>query len=321
MSRFTLVIAPGERRSTKKVSVSTKSLQILSVLLFLGAVATAYAITDYIQLRSLRSKYLLALEQNRTIKGEARILMSNLDEVKTSLGKVRDYTSKLGEITNLQASSVSKRTGIPALKLDVPNKTNDTVVTTSNPSSVVPSAIQFDSLVFKPVFQRLNAIGFTASNSVYDLQNLISSLSQQKSLLSSVPSMNPVDGWITSGFGSRKSPFTGEPSYHNGLDVAAPVGTPIHAPADGVVIFSGTKSGFGNFVMLAHGYGVVTAYGHNAQNLVKVGQVVKRAEPLATVGQSGRSTGPHVHYEIWVNGRAVNPVRFIQSADDLTLAH
>ncbi len=90
--------------------------------------------------------------------------------------------------------------------------------------------------------------------------------------------------------------------------------------ADGVVVFSGMKEGFGNFVMIAHGYGIVTGYGHNAQNLVITGQVIKRGEQLSTVGQTGRTTGPHLHYEIWVNGRVVDPKRFILNPDELVIA-
>jgi len=98
---------------------------------------------------------------------------------------------------------------------------------------------------------------------------------------------------------------------HFGIDVASPVGTPICAPADGVVIFTGAKEGFGNFIMIAHGYGIVSRYGHNAQNLVQPGQSIKRGEQIATVGMSGRTTGPHLHYEVIVDGRPANPKKFI----------
>jgi murein DD-endopeptidase MepM/ murein hydrolase activator NlpD len=101
-----------------------------------------------------------------------------------------------------------------------------------------------------------------------------------------------------------------------GIDVAAPVGTPIVAPADGVVIFTGAKQGFGNFIMIAHGYGVVTRYGHNHQNMVQPGQKVTRGEQIGTVGNSGRTTGPHLHYEVLVNGHNENPKKFILDANE-----
>src|SRR6185312_3091128 len=155
-----------------------------------------------------------------------------------------------------------------------------------------------------------------ANDHALELQRLLSTLSQQKSLLSSIPSVAPVDGWITSGYGIRVSPFTGERTMHSGLDIAAPVGTPILAPADGVVIFTGAKAGYGNFIMIAHGYGVVTRYGHNHQNMVQPGQKIARGEQIATVGDSGRTTGPHVHYEIVVNGKTNDPKKFILDMND-----
>lgn len=322
MSRYTFVIVPGDRKASRKFSVSMGVVRFVVLLSIILVVGTSYCLTDYVQLRALRSSYVEAMQENRSIRGEARILMSNLEEVKSSLGKVREYTTKLSEITTLQTTSLSKRTGIAAIKTnDTPTRKSPPVETeTSSKLGGVPSGVEFENLVFRPVFQRLGAIGLSASTSAFDLQNLIGSLSQQKTLLASVPSVTPVDGWVTSGFGVRMSPFTGESAYHKGIDVAAPIGTPIYAPADGVIVFSGRKDGFGNFIMIAHGYGVVTGYGHSAQNLVVSGQVIKRGEQIATVGQTGRTTGPHLHYEIWLNGRVVDPKRFIVSTEDLNIA-
>jgi murein DD-endopeptidase MepM/ murein hydrolase activator NlpD len=171
-----------------------------------------------------------------------------------------------------------------------------------------------DSLVFRPVLDELDNVGKTAATQAVELQRVLGSLSQQKSLLSSIPSILPVNGWIASSFGSRVSPFTGETGLHQGLDIAAPTGTPIYAPADGVVIFTGARAGFGNFIIVAHGYGLVTRYGHNAENLVEPGQRVHRGEQIATVGDTGRTTGPHLHYEVLVNNHTTDPKRFLLDA-------
>lgn len=324
MRQYTFVIVPGDQRSSKKFSLSVRLVRTLGLCGLFLTLMLGYWIADYIQLRNLRASYVQVLQENRNIRGEARILMSNLEEVKSSLRKVRTYTSKLSEITNLQTASLSKRTGIGAIQqkpVDPTGQKRD-YVGEQVMRSTLPSSVDFENLVFRPVFQRLNSIGMAANTSAFDLQHMIAALSQQKTLLASVPSVTPVDGWVTSGFGVRMSPFTGESANHKGIDVAAPIGTPVRAPADGVVVFSGVKEGFGNFVMLAHGYGIVTGYGHSAQNLVTTGQVIKRGEQLSTVGQTGRTTGPHLHYEIWVNGRVVDPKRFILNSDELpTLSH
>jgi murein DD-endopeptidase MepM/ murein hydrolase activator NlpD len=323
LKRYTFVIVPEDRGRSRKISMSTNAMRCIFAILFGATVMLGYWAYDYVELREMRTQYMETLQESRAMRGEAKILMSNLEDVKTSLQKVKEYTSKLSEITNLQTNSISRRTGINAIKpgaADQAAPRNFAAELITKSTQQVPSGIAFESLIFKPVFQRLNSIGMQASVSAFDLQSMIASLSQQKTLLSSVPSLNPVDGWVTSGFGARMSPFTGESAYHKGIDVAAPVGTPVMAPADGVVVFSGRKEGFGNFVMVAHGFGVVTGYGHNAQNLVTNGQVIKRGEQLATVGQTGRTTGPHLHYEIWVNGRVVDPKKFILNSDEYVLA-
>lgn len=136
-------------------------------------------------------------------------------------------------------------------------------------------------------------------------------LLDKESFLSSTPTILPADGWITSYFGQRISPYLGKLKMHEGLDVGAPYGTKVSAPADGIVTFSGEKAGFGKFVQVDHGYGIETIYAHNQSLHVKAGQKVKRGNLLAAVGNTGHSTGPHLHYEVRVNGIAVDPLYFI----------
>jgi len=277
------------------------------------AVAGGFFVFDYVQLREMRRGHLDLIAENQHLKGEAHILMGNLEEVKRSLRRIQDYTKKLGELVSLKVNNVSRKTGIGPLSAEEfsiqkqPHHSSEADV-----KAQIPLGINIENLIFRPVIKKLAGIQRQSDHQAVELQHLLSTLSQKKSLLSSIPSVSPVNGWITSSFGMRISPFTGKKSMHKAIDIAAPVGTPIVAPADGVVIFSGAKVGFGNFIMIAHyGYGIVTRYGHNAQNMVQAGQTVKRGEQIATVGMTGRTTGPHLHYETWVNGRAVNPKKFI----------
>jgi murein DD-endopeptidase MepM/ murein hydrolase activator NlpD len=136
-------------------------------------------------------------------------------------------------------------------------------------------------------------------------------LSERQSLIAATPNIRPSHGWFTSKFGYRISPFTNRPVMHNGLDIAAPPGSPIIAPADGVVSFAGYDAGYGKLVSIDHGYGVVTRYGHTSQIFVEVGQRVKRRDVIAAVGTTGRSTGPHVHYEVRVNNVPVDPMNYL----------
>ncbi len=134
---------------------------------------------------------------------------------------------------------------------------------------------------------------------------------EQSSLLTHTPSIWPVKGWVTSTFGYRQSPFTGLREMHEGIDVATQMKAPIIAPAGGIIIRTGFDRGYGNLLEIDHGYGVVTKFGHTSKVLVSVGQKIKRGDVVALVGSTGRSTGPHLHYEVLLNGVPVNPFRYI----------
>jgi len=127
-----------------------------------------------------------------------------------------------------------------------------------------------------------------------------------------MPSGRPVnDGWLSSRFGKRNDPFTGKREFHKGLDFAGRKGDDVVAVGDGVVSWSGKRYGYGNLVEINHGNGYSTRYGHNQRNLVNVGDTVKKGEQIALMGSSGRSTGPHVHFEVLRDGKAVNPSRYL----------
>ncbi|MCK4545983.1 MAG: M23 family metallopeptidase [Candidatus Eisenbacteria sp.] len=131
-----------------------------------------------------------------------------------------------------------------------------------------------------------------------------------------VPSIRPLDsGFVSSGFGRRIDPFTGRLGMHHGVDYCTWVGEPIHATADGIVVKSMKQATFGKIVVIDHGNGYTTKYAHNQENLVDKGQRVKRGDVIATVGNSGRSTGPHIHYEIRLDGKAVNPFNYVLSGE------
>lgn len=137
-------------------------------------------------------------------------------------------------------------------------------------------------------------------------------LSEQRDLYMGTPMGWPVSGWLTSGFGYRVHPIRGSREFHTGLDISARPGTAVRATADGIVSFAGRSGANGNLVALEHGFGYSTYYAHNKKIDVKVGDVVKRGDIISYVGSTGSSTGPHVHYEIWKDGKNVNPKPFLK---------
>jgi len=134
---------------------------------------------------------------------------------------------------------------------------------------------------------------------------------KQATYLASTPSILPVRGLYGNGYGWRKDPFTGERDFHQGLDIVAAPGTRVLAPADGIVTMAGPTGGYGNFIVISHGYGMVTHYGHLQGMRVRPGQRVRRGDVIGNVGSTGRSTGPHLHYEVVMHQRTVDPTRYI----------
>ncbi|MBI5117073.1 M23 family metallopeptidase [Candidatus Poribacteria bacterium] len=143
---------------------------------------------------------------------------------------------------------------------------------------------------------------------------VLDAFERQGAKLASIPSINPVasqEAWLSSGFGYRDDPINGKSRFHEGVDIVAPRGTPIIAPADGVVVYAGWDNGLGRMVVIAHGYGYSTAYGHCDSLLVRRGERVRRGDVVAYIGSTGRSTGPHLHYEVRLNGKLTNPYKFL----------
>jgi murein DD-endopeptidase MepM/ murein hydrolase activator NlpD len=137
-------------------------------------------------------------------------------------------------------------------------------------------------------------------------------LSQERDVYLATPMGWPVEGRISSSYGYREHPKTKKRDFHSGMDIAADAGLPVKATADGVVSFAGWSGGNGNLIALEHGLGYSTYYAHNRSVLVKVGQKVKRGDVIGHVGSTGNSTGPHLHYEVWKKGKAVNPYTFVK---------
>ena len=145
----------------------------------------------------------------------------------------------------------------------------------------------------------------------HTLQELSLAAEQRSSRWAATPSIWPVKGWVTSGFGPRVSPFTEKPAWHDGLDIGAAANAPVQAPAQGRVTSVGFDPKLGNVVKLDHGFGIETLYGHLAKTLVKEGQRVKRGDVVGLVGSSGLATGPHLHYMVKVNGQTFDPTKYI----------
>ena len=143
------------------------------------------------------------------------------------------------------------------------------------------------------------------------LRSVRSNVESREALASSTPSIWPAHGWLTGTFGGRSDPFSGEPAFHQGLDISTEKGQPVFATADGVVETASYTGDYGNLIVIKHGFGLVTRYGHLSRYNVKPGARVKRGDVIGFVGATGRATGAHVHYEILANGQLINPLQLL----------
>lgn len=314
--KITVLLLPDQSESSR-FTVHLLHIRLVFLAFLVFSLLLGYFTIDYLNMHVQRESYLSTQQENTILKSEAQLLIQNLDNVKKSLTRVHDYTKKINDLVNVKVNTVKSKTGIGPLserefRVEQAQKQAEDL---NNP--IVPLGIDTEKLTFRPVFSSLANLHMDSNRQAIELQQAMTSLSQQKSMLASIPTIMPTRGWIASGFGRRVSPFfPEETSIHRGVDIAAPVGTAIRAPADGVVIFSDVKKGFGNFVVIAHyDNGIVTKYGHNSENMVTVGQRVSRGDQIASVGMTGNTTGPHVHYEVWLNGEPVNPEDFFLYTD------
>ena len=143
------------------------------------------------------------------------------------------------------------------------------------------------------------------------LRSVQTDVDKRNALAAATPSIWPAHGWITSRVGSRPDPITGGSDFHPGLDISADHGSPVYATADGMVVFAERQSGYGNLIVVEHGYGLESRYGHLSRYKARTGEKVKRGDVLGYVGSTGRSTGSHLHYEVRLNGRLLNPLQLL----------
>lgn len=170
--------------------------------------------------------------------------------------------------------------------------------------SVLGSALGSGDTAFSVMRDVLGAIE-------HRLDAVRTGVERRRSLADATPSIWPVAGWLTSAFGNRRDPFTGGSDFHPGLDISATLGDKVVAPAIGTVSMAGWNGSYGNMVVIDHGHGIVTKYGHLSRFAVVNGQQVNRGDVIGFVGSTGRSTSAHLHYEIWVNGKLTNPMRLL----------
>lgn len=265
---------------------------ILTMLgLSLAVVASVGVIyTDYVKLRSQRASLndltARVAEQQSVIEASH----AKMRQIRAEIDGWRELQAKIWEPFGPEDGSVKRGTGIGGA---------------TGPSR---AAEHSDGAAIGDELERLTSMVQEEGDSLRALERF---LSRATRVLAALPSRWPVRGQINSGFGGRPSPWSAKPEFHSGLDIGAPVGTPVKAPAPGTVVFAGANAEYGQMLIIEHGNETKSIYGHLSRLNVTVNEQVRRGEVIALTGNTGRSSGPHLHYEIQVKGQSVNPTSYL----------
>ncbi len=297
--KYTIMILPDETTRVRKYRVPRNMVRGLLVVLAVFVLGLGYLVTDYYGVKKMVTELDRLRLEARQQQQQLVTFAKSFDDLQGEMTRLRQFDMKLRVMADLDGVVYPEQ--IMGIGGENPE-----------PFNPLEGELSFqDQTIISSMNRSLDRLKTEVSIQERSFQELVEYLEDQKSLLASTPSIWPVKGWLTSTFGYRSSPFTGRRELHKGLDIATRSGTPIIAPADGLVVFAGREGGFGNMIIVDHGYGITTRYGHNSSLEAKLGQKIKRGDVIARVGNTGRSTGPHVHYEVAVNGVSVNPSRYI----------
>jgi murein DD-endopeptidase MepM/ murein hydrolase activator NlpD len=289
---YTFIVASHSGGKVWRLSLPHSILVTLGVLALVGGLALGGAAFQYGKLILKVVDYQHRLQEN--------------DQLRSENHEYKVQTAQLGEKVDILETLAHRLAVFSGMNSDkavggVGGISKDTL---NRPRSARASALQS----MKEYDKKVSSL----ESRLRDLSNRIT---DGILVAAAAPSLQPVNGYLTAAWGQRDDPF--DPSVretHSGVDISAPLGSRVIAPADGTVIFAGQHAGYGNIIVIDHKFGYTTRYGHLQRMDVKVGQHVSRSDVIGYVGRSGRSTGPHLHYEVWQNGRCLNPVKFFQAS-------
>ncbi len=285
---YTFFVASSRKGSFRKFTLPGYVLHLVAILAVVGGVTVLAAAGSYTRMLWKVGNYNALRRQQDTLK-------HNYEQLQSS---VKDTNERMNSLQSL-ATEVAMTYGFMRFKQS-PFGVGETTQPTNGG--------------FEQSVAQFNFLEQNAGSAVLPQGNLSMLSSAALADLTSTPTLWPVVGQLTGHFGERMDPFSGEGAFHTGVDISSQYGDAVRVSADGVVIEADERGGYGRLVVVDHGFGVSTYYGHLSSFHVLVGQQLRRGDTIGNVGVSGRSTGPHVHYEVRINGAPVNPMRYLRQA-------
>jgi len=272
---YTFLISPSRTSKVRQLSIHRNLIRAAAGCFIVSLALILYGAVRLGQHEALNLKYLSVKSENETLKQTNDAYQNSYARLKGQISYVEDMSKELARKARMEHS--------PEI---------DELVGIGGPETVV-------------------ALDKAADHLEREVRHINDRLRSDILRLASVPRGLPVNGYVTDGFGMRRNPFNGEGrEVHEGLDIAVDFGTPVTATADGLVIYAASHAGYGNLVIVYHSNGITTRYGHLSRISVEAGQRVRRSDQVGNAGSTGRSTGPHVHYEIRENDQSVDPLRY-----------
>jgi len=287
---YTFLIFPGAHGELHKIRLPFYVVHMVLAFSVVGIMTIAALANSYARMLLKVSNYNNLRTEREALKTQNRSLEN---VVTTTNAKLDSLQSLATEVALTYGFGEARRPHFPEAALGLATQTNSTLESSYRASLYAFNLIRNSSL---DPSRQAPALGLSSGT---DFGH------------ETVPSIWPVRGQISEGFGQRLDPFSGEGVFHSGVDIRAPYGTRVESGGDGIILEAGFDSGYGNAIVVDHGFGMATKYGHLSKILVVVGQEVKRGQVIGAVGMTGRTTGPHLHYEVIVNDTPVNPMKYL----------
>lgn len=284
----TIIFVPHARARFRKLRVSHRLLWSLASVVTSSLCLSTFFSFQYFNSISQTHELSKLKRENRSLQGANEQFSKSVETLRGQLRNIEDKTRKLAIVAEISNLDDSTKGGV--------------------------GGIRQSQELGSPYRDEVDTMSFRSRRLVSDLSILERKFAERSLVFSSTPSIAPVRGILTDGFGGRSDPFTGEPGNHNAVDISSAVGQGVRAPADGVVAKAEWANGYGNVVYVSHGNGFSTRFGHLSAFNVKPGQRIRRGDVIGFVGSTGRSTGPHLHYEVRLNNNPVNPLAYILNA-------
>jgi murein DD-endopeptidase MepM/ murein hydrolase activator NlpD len=295
---FNILIFGHKTSRTRHLRIHRKTFKIVLYLFAFSLLLTTFFFCDYIQVRKKAFELNGLRQEAQTQKSQIQFFSARIEDLEKQLSKLKDFDRKIRIIANLERGGETA----PFMGMGGPSP--------SDIREKLKGEKDENGLIqqMRTDIERLQSEAMSRQESLSELEKL---LQTKKEMLAHTPSIWPVQGWLTSGFGFRTNPFTGLTQMHEGIDISNRVGTLVITPASGMISDTGNDFSHGKFIVISHGFGMTSRYNHLNKVLIRAGQRVNRGDKIAEIGMSGKSTGPHLHYEVRVNGIPVNPMRYI----------